>query len=111
MEAPMKLDEILKKHFCGWKDSYHLEEDKEGTKLIIAHAHREIIAWIVDEVLPQEGPYPKDIFTPLTKKQYAEINGLLREHFGFPIDRLSGNIGRELWKLIISQIKERLKGE
>ncbi len=41
----MKLDEILKKHFCGWKDSYHLEEDKEGTKLIIAHAHKKILAW------------------------------------------------------------------
>jgi hypothetical protein len=40
--------------------------------------------------------YPLDIFPEIPQEQYLLINEMLKEKFGFPIDRLAGHIGRKL---------------
>jgi predicted transcriptional regulator len=50
------------------------------------------------ERLLTSDPYSEDIFLPIPKKDFTKINELLNEEMGYPLDRLSGNIGRELYK-------------
>ena len=50
------------------------------------------------ERLLTSDPYSEDIFLPIPKKYFTKINELLRKEVGYPLDRLSGNIGRELYK-------------
>ena len=50
------------------------------------------------ERLLTSDPYSEDIFLPIPKKDFTKINELLRKEVGYPLDRLSGNIGRELYK-------------
>ena len=57
-------------------------------------------------ILISRNPYPEDIFTPIPKEDFAKINELLKKEMGYPIDRLSGNIGRKLYKSITEILKE-----
>ena len=43
-ESSKTVREVLEKHFCGWKDNYHLEKNRQGTDMIIAQAEAEINA-------------------------------------------------------------------
>jgi len=52
---------------------------------------------------------PKDIFPELTEKQIADINILLINKFGFPLDRLSAHIGRKHYKNIRELINQEKK--
>ena len=54
-------------------------------------------------------PYPKDVFLPIPKEDFDKINDLLKKEMGYSIDRLSGDIGRKLYKSIIEEIKEVIK--
>jgi len=58
------------------------------------------------QFLEEKNPYPKEIFPPIPKEDFNKINDLLKKEMGYPIDRLSGNIGRKLYKSIIEVIKE-----
>ena len=57
----------------------------------------------IREVL-NENPYPTDIFPIVTTKQLNDIHEMLLKEFGFPLDRLSGHIGRVLRKGLSEQI-------
>ena len=57
----------------------------------------------------KENPYPKDVFLPIPKEDFDKINDLLKKEMGYSIDRLSGDIGRKLYKSIIEEIKEVIK--
>jgi len=50
------------------------------------------------ERLLTSDPYSEDIFLPIPKEDFNKINNLLKEEMGYPLDRLSGNVGRELYK-------------
>lgn len=50
------------------------------------------------ERLLTSDPYSEDIFLPIPKKDFTKINELLNREMGYPLDRLSGNIGGELYK-------------
>lgn len=61
------------------------------------------------EVLEKENPYPEDVFLPIEKGDFDRINDLLKKEMGYSIDRLSGNMGRKLYKSIIEALKEVIK--
>ena len=54
-------------------------------------------------------PYPEDIFLPIPKEDFNKINDLLKKEMGYSIDRLSGNMGRKLYKSIIENLEEVIK--
>lgn len=58
------------------------------------------------QFLEEKNPYPEDIFLPIPKEDFNKINDLLKKEMGYSIDRLSGNMGRKLYKSIIEVIKE-----
>ena len=58
----------------------------------------EVIEYI--ENLIKSNPYPKSIFPSIPKEDYDKINNLLKKEMGYPIDRLSGNIGNGLYKAL-----------
>jgi len=60
------------------------------------------------EKLRQKNPYPKTIFPEITVEEYKKINELLIKNLGFPLDRLSGNIGRKVWNICLDEIKEKV---
>jgi len=53
--------------------------------------------------------YPTDVFPPITSEQWIEIHLLLKEKFGFPIDRMSAEYGRILRQPLIDEAVECLK--
>ena len=61
----------------------------------------------INILMSRENPYPEDIFTPIPKEDFAKINNLLKKELGYPIDRLSGHIGRELYKSFIETFKDK----
>ena len=61
----------------------------------------------INILMSRENPYPEDIFTPIPKEDFAKINDLLKKELGYPIDRLSGHIGRELYKSFIETFKDK----
>ena len=58
------------------------------------------------QFLEKENPYPKDVFLPIPKEDFDKVNDLLKKEMGYSIDRLSGNLGRKIYKSIIGEIKE-----
>jgi hypothetical protein len=62
----------------------------------------------INILMSRENPYSEDIFIPISKEDFAKINDLLKKKMGYPIDRLSGCLGRELYKSIIETLKEML---
>jgi len=56
----------------------------------------EVITFL--ERLLTSDPYSEDIFLPIPKEDFTKINELIKKEMGYPLDRLSGNIGRELYK-------------
>ena len=61
------------------------------------------------QFLEEKNPYPEEIFPPIPEEDFNKINDLLKRKMGYPIDRLSGNIGRRLYKSIIEVIKDVIK--
>ena len=61
------------------------------------------------QFLEKENPYPEDVFLPIEKEDFNKINGLLKREMGYSIDRLSGNIGRKLYKSITEILREMIK--
>jgi len=59
--------------------------------------------------LEKENPYPEDVFLPIPKEDFDKINDFLKKEMGYSIDRLSGNMGRKLYKSIIEILKEVIK--
>ena len=61
------------------------------------------------QFLEKENPYPEDVFLPIEKEDFNKINNWLKKKLGYPIDRLSGNLGRKIYKSIVEEIKEVIK--
>ena len=61
------------------------------------------------QFLEKENPYPEDVFLPIEKEDFDKINDLLKKEMGYSIDRLSGNMGRKLYKSIIEVLREMIK--
>ena len=76
------------------KDLEDLESENEKLKDIV-------------EEISNFQPYPEKIFTPIDDVDYDKIDKLLEKEFGFRIDRLSGQIGRELWNRVSAEIKRK----
>jgi hypothetical protein len=61
------------------------------------------------QFLEKENPYPEDVFLPIKKEDFDKIDDLLKKEMGYSIDRLSGSMGRRLYKSIIGTLKEMIK--
>jgi len=61
------------------------------------------------QFLEKENPYPEDVFLPVEKEDFNKINNLLKKEMGYSIDRLSGNMGRKIYKSIIEILREMIK--
>jgi len=61
------------------------------------------------QFLEKENPYPEGVFLPIKKEDFNKINNWLKKELGYPIDRLSGNLGRKIYKSFIEEIKEVIK--
>jgi len=73
-------------------------------KVIQGEKYRQIWEELKEKL--SQNPYPEDIFTPIPKEDFNKINELLKKEMGYPIDKLSGNIGRKIYKSIIDIIEE-----
>jgi len=56
------------------------------------------------QFLEQENPYPKSAFMIIKKEDYDKINDFFKKELGYPMDRLSGNMGRNIY-ITITNIK------
>ena len=61
------------------------------------------------QFLEKENPYSEDVFLPIPKEDFDKINDRLKKEMDYSIDRLSGNMGRRIYKSIIEEIKEMIK--
>lgn len=55
-----------------------------------------------------DNPYPENIFKPLGDEDYKKIHKLLKKN-GYTLDRLSGNIGRDIRKGLIYILKKEIE--
>jgi len=58
-----------------------------------------------DKPLEWKDNYPTDIFIPISKDRLRLVNGYLKANFGFPLDRLSAHIARELMKNRLKEVQ------
>jgi hypothetical protein len=72
--------------------------------------NEEKIIKILDE-LKKINPYPEKLFPQITKKDFTKIDNLLSKKMGFRIDKLSGNLGRKIYKSIIEDVKDKFTEE
>jgi len=54
-----------------------------------------------------ENPYPKDIFTPVPKREMKKIVKLLQDN-GYSPDCLFGHWGRQVWDNCLGAVKQTL---
>jgi len=75
--------------------------------------HREFISKVIEflEKMKISNPYPEDVFMPIPKEDFIKINDLLKKEMGYPIDRLSGNFGRKIYKGIIEDLIDKIKDD
>jgi len=57
-----------------------------------------------------KNPYPEKIFPPIEEEEWRRIDELLRKELGFPLDRVSGNIGRIVWNNLMEDVKSAVQG-
>jgi len=60
---------------------------------------------VLSEIDEVENPYPKEVFPELNEQQLIDISITLKKVHGFPIDRLSAHISRN----VFDNTKEELK--
>ena len=61
------------------------------------------------QFLKKENPYPEDVFLIIKKEDFDKINNLFEKELGYSMDRLSGNMGRRIYKSITEILKEIIK--
>ena len=93
--------------------------DKEGLKVTLSKELLDNIIEILQrkqkikeeliQFLEKENPYPENVFLPIRKEDFNKINDLLKKEMGYSIDRLSGNMGRKLYKSITEILREMIK--
>ena len=59
------------------------------------------------KTLEDLNPYPSDVFTPPTDKEWKRVAPLLKEN-GIVPDRIFGKFGRMVWANCISKLKDQL---
>lgn len=92
---------------------YRVKDALNATKGIVFHTQETQTAFnkvlscasACLEILEQECPYPEDIFTPIKKEEWPIIHKALNDAGIIP-DRLSAEIGRQVWKAFKSEVKE-----
>ena len=61
------------------------------------------------EVEGIDNPYPKDIFSEISEKEWKKIGEVIEKNFSFSIDRISGNLYRRGFKIALSDILNLLE--
>ena len=61
------------------------------------------------QFLEKENPYPEDVFLIIKKEDLNKINNFFKKELGYPMDRLSGNMGRRIYKSITEILREIIK--
>ena len=61
------------------------------------------------EFLERENPYSEDVFLVIRKGDFVKINNFFKKELGYPMDRLSGNVGRKIYKTIIEDLRMMTK--
>ena len=63
------------------------------------------------ELFNPDKAFPLDIFPDISKKDIEQMNILLENIFGFPLDRLSAFIGRKHYKNFIDELSSKQEGK
>jgi len=90
-------------------ENYNEESIKKRDQIIELLKRGQKIEEELIQFLEKENPYPEGVFLPIGKEDLNRINDLLKKEMGYSIDRLSGNMGRKLYKSIIEILKEVIK--
>ena len=61
------------------------------------------------QFLKKGNPYPEDVFLIIKKEDLNKINNFFKKELGYPMDRLSGNMGRRIYKSITEVLREIIK--
>ena len=59
--------------------------------------------------LEQENPYSKNVFMVIKKEDYNKINDFFKKELGYPMDRLAGNMGRNIYISITDILRGIIK--
>ena len=59
--------------------------------------------------LEQENPYPKSTFMIIKKEDYDKINDFFKKELGYPMDRLAGNMGRNIYITITDILRGMIR--
>ena len=97
------------KEAINWLSHSLVMNSDKADAIIKLLQHGEKIEEDLIQFLEKENPYPKSVFLPIKKGDFNKINNWLKEELSYPINRLSGNLGRKIYKSIIEEIKEVIK--
>lgn len=93
-------------------DNVELQEkgyDEELIKVIELLQYNEKLKEDLVQFIEKENPYPEDVFLVIKKEDFVKINNFFKKELGYPMDRLSGNIGRRIYKTIIEDLKKVIR--
>ncbi|MCK4464843.1 MAG: hypothetical protein KAU83_03945 [Bacteroidales bacterium] len=97
------------KEAINWlSHSLVMNSDKANATIKLLQCGEKIKEELI-QFLEKENPYPEDVFLPIPKEDFNKINNWLKKELGYSIDRLSGNMGRKIYKSIIEEIKDVVK--
>lgn len=77
--------------------------------ILLSDTAQAIRDYYLEKVNEIENPYPEDLFAIIPKEDYKKINELLIKEMGYPLDRLSGNIGRQLLMGIKAEMRKAIE--
>ena len=97
------------KEAIEWLKHSLVMNSEKANAIIELLQHGQKIEEELIQFLEKENPYPEGVFLPIKKEDFNKINNWLKKELGYSIDRLSGNLGRKIYKSVIKEIKEVIK--
>ena len=55
-----------------------------------------------------QNPYPENIFIEPTKEEFEKAHEVLKREVGIPLDKLSGSMGRQVFKYLVRDFESFL---
>jgi len=104
-----EMIKTLKYLKCGLHEKWFKNEIEWFDNIIeLLEQGRELKENLI-QFLERKNPYPEDVFLVIKKEDFNKINNLFEKELGYPIDRLSGNMGRRIYKSIIEDLRKAIK--
>lgn len=109
-DKKLTFDERCYSYALGYCELHgeQIDDFKSFVKDEIVLARAETVAEIRAKVEALQNPYPEEVFIPATKEQLNEAHEALKKYCGFPLDKISGEVGRRVHKLVKEDMIEIL---